>query len=149
MISVSVYDIGSPDAPQEIHTLSDPAWFENTDYATPRADDLPNFTVKIVKGALLQTMKLGLIAPSTVIDLSSIAELKGIAVTGDKVIIGAGTTHAAVAASKDVQARDAGANESHRPMVLAVLAIPSRPRRQEKLRLNDLSPTADGVPQPA
>jgi aerobic carbon-monoxide dehydrogenase medium subunit len=61
---------------------------------------------KLIAGGqtLLQTMKLGLIAPSTVIDISSIAELKGITVTGDKVIIGAGTTHAAVAASKDVQA---------------------------------------------
>ena len=52
---------------------------------------------------LLQSMKLGLIAPSAVIDISGIAELKGITVAGGKVTIGAGTTHAAVAASRDVQ----------------------------------------------
>ena len=53
---------------------------------------------------LLQSMKLGLIAPSTVIDISGLAELKGIKVAGGTVTIGAGTTHAAVAASKEVQA---------------------------------------------
>ena len=52
---------------------------------------------------LLQSMKLGLIAPSAVVDISGIAELKGITVAGGKVTIGAGTTHAAVAASRDVQ----------------------------------------------
>ena len=52
---------------------------------------------------LLQSMKLGLIAPSAVIDLTGIAELKGITVAGGKVTLGAGTTHAAVAASKEVQ----------------------------------------------
>ena len=52
---------------------------------------------------LLQSMKLGLIAPSDVIDLGAIAELKGITVAGGKVTIGGGVTHAAVAASKEVQ----------------------------------------------
>ena len=52
---------------------------------------------------LLQSMKLGLIAPSAVIDLSTLAELKGICLEGGNVVIGAGTTHAEVAASKDVQ----------------------------------------------
>ena len=52
---------------------------------------------------LLQTMKLGLIAPSAVIDIGGIAELKGIKLDGGKLTIGATTTHAAVAASKDVQ----------------------------------------------
>ena len=52
---------------------------------------------------LLQAMKLGLIAPSAVIDLSTLAELKGISVEGGNVVIGAGTTHAEVAASKDGQ----------------------------------------------
>ena len=61
---------------------------------------------KLIAGGqtLLQTMKLGLIAPSAVIDLGGIAELQGIRVDGGKVTIGAGTTHAAVAASKEVQA---------------------------------------------
>lgn len=27
---VSVYDISSPDDPQEIHAMTDPGWFENT-----------------------------------------------------------------------------------------------------------------------
>lgn len=52
---------------------------------------------------LLQTMKLGLIAPSAVIDISGMAELSGIKVAAGKLTIGAGTTHAAVAASKEVQ----------------------------------------------
>ena len=61
---------------------------------------------KLIAGGqtLLQSMKLGLIAPSTVIDISGLAELKGIKVAGGTVTIGAGTTHAAVAASKEVQA---------------------------------------------
>jgi carbon-monoxide dehydrogenase medium subunit len=53
---------------------------------------------------LLQSMKLGLIAPSTVVDLGAIAELKGIQVSGGTVTIAGGTTHAEVAASKEVQA---------------------------------------------
>lgn len=53
---------------------------------------------------LLQSMKLGLIAPSAVIDLSTLAELKGICRDGNAIVIGAGTTHADVAASKEVQA---------------------------------------------
>jgi carbon-monoxide dehydrogenase medium subunit len=54
---------------------------------------------------LLQSMKLGLIAPSTVVDLGAIAELKGIcrSADGSAVVIGAGATHAEVAASKTVQ----------------------------------------------
>jgi len=52
---------------------------------------------------LLQAMKLGLIAPSAVIDLGEIAELKGIGIDGGTVVIGAGTTHAEVAASTEVQ----------------------------------------------
>jgi carbon-monoxide dehydrogenase medium subunit len=52
---------------------------------------------------LLQTMKLGLMAPSAIIDLAGVAELKGIAADATSVTIGAGTTHAAVAASAAVQ----------------------------------------------
>ena len=61
---------------------------------------------KLIAGGqtLLQSIKLGLIAPSAVIDLGGIAELQGITVGGGKVTIGAGTTHAAVAASKEVRA---------------------------------------------
>jgi len=53
--------------------------------------------------SLLASMKLGLAAPETLIDLGQIAELKGIKVDKDKVTIGAMTTHAAVAASADVK----------------------------------------------
>jgi carbon-monoxide dehydrogenase medium subunit len=53
---------------------------------------------------LIPTLKQRLAAPSDVIDLSSVAELKGIKVAGGVVTVGAGTLHADVAASKDVQA---------------------------------------------
>ena len=51
---------------------------------------------------LLPTLKLRLANPSDVIDLSGIGDLAGIKVEGDNVVIGALTTHAAVAGSKDV-----------------------------------------------
>ncbi|MFN6996316.1 MAG: FAD binding domain-containing protein [Aquincola tertiaricarbonis] len=53
--------------------------------------------------SLLASMKLGLAAPSALVDLSSIGELKGITVANGQVTIGAMTTHAAVAASAEVQ----------------------------------------------
>ena len=52
---------------------------------------------------LLPTMKLGLAQPSHLIDLGAIAELRGIKKSGDRLVIGAMTTHAAVAASADVR----------------------------------------------
>ena len=60
---------------------------------------------KLVAGGqtLLQSMKLGLAAPDSLVDLGGLAELKGINVAGGKLTIGAGTPHAEVAASKDVQ----------------------------------------------
>ena len=51
---------------------------------------------------LLPTLKQRLAKPSDVIDLSSIGDLAGIKVEGDNVVIGAMTTHAAVAGSTDV-----------------------------------------------
>jgi aerobic carbon-monoxide dehydrogenase medium subunit len=54
--------------------------------------------------SLLAAMKLGLAAPQTVIDIAGLAELTGITVSGSVVRIGALTTHAAVAASKEVAA---------------------------------------------
>jgi carbon-monoxide dehydrogenase medium subunit len=59
---------------------------------------------KILAGgqSLLPSMKLGLSEPSALVDLSGIAELKGIKVANGQVTIGAMTTHAAVAASKEV-----------------------------------------------
>jgi len=52
---------------------------------------------------LLPSMKLRLAAPSDLIDLGGIADLKGIRIEGDSVVIGAGTRHADVARSPDVQ----------------------------------------------
>ncbi len=53
---------------------------------------------------LLPTMKLGLAAPSDLIDLSAIGDLRGIRRNGDRVVIGAMTRHAEVAASAEVRA---------------------------------------------
>ena len=66
-----------------------------------RAED-----AKLIAGGqtLLQSMKLGLAAPAALVDLGGIAELRGIKVEAGKLTIGATTTHAAVAASKEVQA---------------------------------------------
>jgi len=60
---------------------------------------------KLIAGGqtLLQSMKLGLIAPESLVDVNGIADIKGICVDGNNVVIGAGTTHAAVAAHADVQ----------------------------------------------
>ena len=52
---------------------------------------------------LLAVMKLGLAAPSDLVDLGGIADLKGIQVDGGSVTIGSMTTHAEVASSADVQ----------------------------------------------
>jgi aerobic carbon-monoxide dehydrogenase medium subunit len=53
---------------------------------------------------LIPTLKLRLAAPSHVVDLGRIADLKGIAVTDDAVTVKAMTTHAAVAGSEAVRA---------------------------------------------
>jgi carbon-monoxide dehydrogenase medium subunit len=53
--------------------------------------------------SLVQAMKLRLSASQRLVDLGGIPDLKGIGVDAANVTIGAMTTHAAVAASKDVQ----------------------------------------------
>ena len=53
--------------------------------------------------SLLGAMKLGLAAPSDLIDLGNLPGLSGITVQGDVVRIGAMATHATVAASTDVK----------------------------------------------
>jgi carbon-monoxide dehydrogenase medium subunit len=53
--------------------------------------------------SLLPLMKLRLANPEALIDIGSIAELKGIAATADGFRIGAGTTHAMVAASTELR----------------------------------------------
>ena len=51
---------------------------------------------------LLATMKQRLAAPSDIVDVTKIADLKGISADATSVTIGAATTHAEVAASADV-----------------------------------------------
>lgn len=60
---------------------------------------------KLIAGGqtLIPTLKQRLAQPSDVVDLSGIAELKGIKVDGKTVTIGAMTKHAEVAASAEVQ----------------------------------------------
>ena len=53
--------------------------------------------------SLVGAMKLRLANPGTIVDLSGIAELKGIKKEGDAVVIGALTTHAEVASSSVVK----------------------------------------------
>jgi aerobic carbon-monoxide dehydrogenase medium subunit len=52
---------------------------------------------------LIASMKLRLVSPADVIDLSGVPELKGIKVDGGNLTIGAVTRHAEVASSKEVQ----------------------------------------------
>ena len=60
---------------------------------------------KFVAGGqtMLPTMKHRLASPSDLIDLGGVAELTGISVENENLIVGAMTTHAAVAASAEVQ----------------------------------------------
>lgn len=51
----------------------------------------------------IPTLKQRLASPSDLVDLSGIAELKGITVTGDTITIGAMTNHATVAASAEIK----------------------------------------------
>jgi len=53
--------------------------------------------------SLVGAMKLRLAQPGTLVDLSGIAELKGIRKEGDAIVIGAMTTHAEIAASAAVK----------------------------------------------
>jgi carbon-monoxide dehydrogenase medium subunit len=53
--------------------------------------------------SLVQAMKLRLSGSERLVDLSAIADLKGIQVDAASVVIGAMTTHASVAASADVR----------------------------------------------
>lgn len=60
---------------------------------------------KVLAGgqSIVPSLKLGLLAPSALIDLAGIPELRGIRLQGRTLSIGAMTTHAAVAASAEVR----------------------------------------------
>ncbi len=60
---------------------------------------------KVLAGGhtLLPTMKLRLASPKAIVDLSRIADLKGISKSGNALVIGAMTTHADVASSEAVR----------------------------------------------
>jgi carbon-monoxide dehydrogenase medium subunit len=64
-----------------------------------------NAEAKLIAGgqSLLGAIKLGLAAPEALIDISGLADLKGLRIDGGKVHIGAMTTHATVAASRELQ----------------------------------------------
>jgi carbon-monoxide dehydrogenase medium subunit len=62
---------------------------------------------RIIAGgqSVLPSLRMGLLSTSGWVDLGGIAELQGIKVDGNKIVVGAMTNHASVAASKDVQAK--------------------------------------------
>lgn len=80
-----------------------------------------NAEAKLLAGGhtLLPTMKQRLAAPKAIVDLSRIAELKGIDKKGNALVIGAMTTHAEVADSPVVRSAIAGLTE-----VAAVIGDP-------------------------
>lgn len=64
-----------------------------------------NDDAKLLAGGqtLIASMKLRLAAPSDLIDLSEVKELRGITANAGEITVGAMTTHAEVARSKDIQ----------------------------------------------
>ncbi len=64
-----------------------------------------NGEAKLLAGGqtLIAAMKMRLAAPTDLIDLRGVGEMRGIRIEGGKVVVGAMTTHAEVAASKDVR----------------------------------------------
>ena len=60
---------------------------------------------KVLAGgqSLVASLKLRLSQPGTLVDLSGVAELRGIRREGDNIVVGAMTRHAEVASSKEVQ----------------------------------------------
>jgi carbon-monoxide dehydrogenase medium subunit len=55
--------------------------------------------------SLIPTMKLRLNSPSMLVDIGSIAALKGIKEAGPQIIIGAATTHQEIASNKTIQSK--------------------------------------------
>ena len=85
-------------------------------------------------------MKLRLSQPGTLVDLSGIAELKGIRKEGDALVIGAMTRHAEVAASTVVKAAIPGARRA-RATASATARCATWARSAARSRNND--PAAD------
>ncbi len=81
---------------------------QSTQYHRPRtveeAGKLLGGEARALAGgqSLVAAMKLGLAAPGALVDLRGIAGLQGIRVDGSRVTIGAMTTHATVAASREL-----------------------------------------------
>lgn len=73
-----------------------------------------NKDAKILAGghSLLPAMKIRLANPAVLVDIGKIANLSGVRVGGDGLTIGALTTHAMIAASKDVAAQCAALAEA-------------------------------------
>lgn len=67
--------------------------------------DTPNAKVLAGGHSLIPALKLRLSQPDTLVDIGRIDSLKGIHVEGDRIIIGAATPHATIAASTYVQAQ--------------------------------------------
>ncbi len=82
---------------------------ESFAYQSPKsvaeAAKLATGEAKLIAGgqSLLPSMKLGLAAPSALVDLGQIGDLRGVKVDGGHLTIGAMTTHASVAESAEVR----------------------------------------------
>lgn len=81
-----------------------PFTYHRPDSLAKAAELLAGDDVKALSGGhtLLPTMKMRLASPGALVDLTGLAELKGIDVSGGVVTIGAATTHAEVAGSAAV-----------------------------------------------
>lgn len=86
---------------QEMHYHRPSSVAEAAKLAGAHGDD------RILAGgqSTLPSVRLGLLAPTGWIDLAGIADLRGIRVDGNSVVIGSMTPHAEVAASADVKSR--------------------------------------------
>src|SRR5215470_12259873 len=71
---------------------------------------LDNPEAKLLSGGqtLVPTLRQRLARPSHLVDIARIAELRGVSMGGDQVVIGATTTHSEVAASDLVSGRIPG-----------------------------------------
>ena len=79
------------------------------------------YTAKVLSGgqSLMPAMNLRLISPELIIDIGELAELRGIAVTGDVVRIGALTRHVDLARSAEIAA--------HAPLLAEAMAHVAHP----------------------